>query len=94
MRQVGGPGGQYSVDHREVVEHFQAAWAQSLAAGAARKLRCPIDDAYRDATPGKVARERQAGRAGTHHEDICLRHAIIETLPGQKSNLVINVTLT
>ncbi len=75
MRQVGDPGGQHSVDHREVVEHFQAAWAQPFAAGTARELRCPIDDAHRDATPGKIACERQAGRAGTHHEDICLRHA-------------------
>jgi hypothetical protein len=82
MRHVGDPGGQHSVDHREVVEHFQAAWAQSLTAGTARELLRPIDDAHRDATPGKITRERQAGRAGTSHEDICLGHALIKTLLG------------
>jgi tetracycline repressor-like protein len=65
MRHVGDPGGQHPVDHREVIEHFQAAWAQSLTAGTARELRHPIDDAHRDATPGKITRERQAGRADT-----------------------------
>ena len=34
-----------------------------------------------DAAPGQITRERQAGRTGTHHEDICLRHASIKTLP-------------
>jgi hypothetical protein len=82
MRHVGDPGGQHPVDHGEVVEHFQAAWAQPLTAGTARELRCPIDDAHGDATPGKITRERQAGRAGTHHEDIGQRHASIKTLPG------------
>ena len=81
MQHVSDPGGQHPVDHREVVEHFQAAWAQSLTAGTTWELRCPIDDAHRDAAPGKVTRERQAGRAGPHHEDICLRHASMETLP-------------
>ncbi len=27
VRHVGDPGGQHTADHREVVEHFQAAWA-------------------------------------------------------------------
>jgi len=76
MRQVGDPGGQYPVDHREVIEHFQAARAQPLTAGTARKLRCPVDDADGDAAPGQITRERQAGWAGTYHEDICLRHAL------------------
>ena len=81
MQHVSDPGGQHPVDHREVVEHFQAAGAQSLTAGTARKLRCPVDDAHRDATPGKITRQRQAGRAGANHEDVCLSHALIKALP-------------
>lgn len=59
-----------------------AGWAQSLAAGTVPKLLCLIGDAHRDATPGKITRERQAGRAGASHEDICLSHPRIKALPG------------
>ena len=59
-----------------------AGWAQFLAAGTARNLLCTIDDAHRGATPGKIARERQAGRAGASHEDICLSHTLIKPLLG------------
>ena len=77
---VGDPGGQDPVDHPEVVEHLQAARAQPLAAGTGRELRDLVDDAHGDAAPGKITRERQAGRAGPHHEDICLRHVPMKTL--------------
>jgi hypothetical protein len=59
-----------------------AGWAQFLAAGTARNLLWPIDDAHRGATPGKITRERQAGRAGASHEDICLSHTLIKPLLG------------
>ena len=59
-----------------------AGWAQFLAAGTARNLLCTIDDAHRGATPGKITRERQAGRAGASHEDICLSHTLIKPLLG------------
>jgi hypothetical protein len=42
-----------AVDQAKVVEHLQAAWAQPLTAG---KPGRPVDDAYRNATPGQVAR--------------------------------------
>jgi hypothetical protein len=71
---LGADGGHYAA--------LLTGWAQSLAAGTVRKLLCPIDNAHCDATPGKVTRERQAGRAGAHHEDIYLRHAPIKTLSG------------
>ena len=84
MRQVGDPGGQHPVDHREVFEHLQAAGVQSLTAGTARKLLGPVDNAHGEATPGTITRERQAGRAGPGHEDICLRHAPIQNVTGLK----------
>ena len=40
-----------------------------------RKLGPSIDDAYRNATSGQVAREREAGRAGAHHKNLGLAHS-------------------
>ena len=34
-----------------------------------------------EAAPGQITRERQSGRAGTHHENVGRRHAPIKTLP-------------
>lgn len=59
-----------------------AGWARSPAAGTVPELLWPIDDAHRGATPGKITRERRAGRAGTSHEDICLSHTLIKPLLG------------
>ena len=53
------------------------------------KLGHSIDDAYRNATSGQVAREREAGRAGAHHKNIGLRHSehlIVTRLKKQPSN--------
>jgi hypothetical protein len=66
-------------------DHYAAlltGWAQFLATGIVPKLLWPIDDAHRDATPGKITRVRQAGRAGTNHEDICLSHTLTKALLG------------
>ena len=89
MRQVCSPELQQPIGHAEVVEHLQAAWAQPLTARTAGKLGHSIDDAYRNATPGQVAHEREAGRAGAHHENIGLRHSehlIVTWLKKQPSN--------
>jgi hypothetical protein len=67
---------------RDYYAALLAGWAQFLAAGTVPKLRWPIDDAHRGATPGEITRERQAGPAGTSHENICLSHTFIKALPG------------
>lgn len=75
VRQMGDPGLEQLADHAEVVEHFLAARAQPLAARPAGELRRLVDDADRDAAPGQVAGDCQAGRAGASHENISVRHA-------------------
>lgn len=59
-----------------------AGRAQFLAAGTVPKLLRPVNDAHRGAMPGKITRERQAGRAGASHENACRSHTLIKTLPG------------
>jgi hypothetical protein len=74
-RHVSDPGLEQLVDQAEVPEHFLAARAQPLTARPPGKLGRLVDDAHRDAAPGQVAGEREAGRAGTDHENISLRHS-------------------
>lgn len=61
-RQI-APGGQDRVEHAEVVEHFQGARLDAVAARTGERHGGPVDDAHRDAAPGQIEGEGEPGRA-------------------------------
>jgi DNA-binding MarR family transcriptional regulator len=69
-RRIRASGREQPVDDAIVLEHFEAARLDALAARAAERRLCLLDQPEGDAAPSEVDRERQAGRPGATDQHV------------------------
>ena len=62
LRRVRPAGGDQPVDHAEILEHFEAARLDALAARAVERLGRGVDQRERDTAAGELDRQGQPGR--------------------------------
>ena len=70
LRRIKAAAGDEPVDDAQVLEHFQAARLDALAARAAERVFHLFDQPEGDAPPGEVDRQREARRPGAANQDI------------------------